>query len=166
MYLTAVLLSLVLAEDHGHGHAGIAPWMVLLGIFILVSVVVGIVALVLFLSGKLPPEDESLGTTSGGKPAAPPVSGATATDTPPGRTDVADDPEQALQRYLDREDEIMALLKQKGRSVAQSELCQYLGLTADELAGALSDLEQRGFLCRTWDRERQDFMVSLAAGEP
>jgi len=157
-----VLLPQILAEAHEYGHAGIAPWIVWIGVLaiVLVTAVVVVTVLVLLLRGKLPPEDEVPGTPSGGEPPAPPASGATAPATRPGSTDVAEDPEQALQRYLDREDGIMAILKQRGRPVAQSELCQYLGVAADELARALSDLEQRGFLHRTWDRERQDFKVS------
>jgi len=177
MYSTLVLLSQIrdgrirpsriwtpeiLAEAHEHGYGGIAPWIVWIGVLaiVLVTPVVVVTVLVLLLRGKLPPEDEVPGTSSGGEPPAPPVSGAIAPDTRPGSTDIAEDPEQELQRYLEREHEIMAILKQRGCAVAQSELRQYLGVTAEELARALSDLEQRGFLHRTWDRQRQDFIVS------
>ena len=147
----------ILAEAHGHGHGGIATWVVWIGVFAfaLVAAVVVVTVLVLLLRGKLPPEDDVPGAPSVSKPPTTP-----APDTHRDKTDFAEDPEQAMQRYLDREDAIMALLKQKSRPIAQSELCQCLGLTSDELARALSDLEQRAFLCRTWDRERQDFMVS------
>jgi len=152
----------ILAEAHRHGHAGVIPWLVWRGVLalILVTAAVVITVLVLLLRGKLPPKDEVPGTPSTGESPTPPVPGTTTRETRPGSTGLAEKPEQALQRYLDREDEIMAILKQRGRPVAQSELCQYLGVAAGELAGALSDLEQRGFLRRTWDRQRQDFMVS------
>lgn len=147
----------ILAEAHERGHGGIAPRIVWIGVFalILVTAVVVLTVLVLLLRGKLPPEDEVPEAPSVSKPPATPASVAHSD-----KTDFAEDPEQAWQRYLEREDEIMALLKQKGRPAAQSELCQHLGLTVDELADALSLLEQRGFVKRVWNRERQDFMVS------
>lgn len=162
MHSSIVLLSRILAEAHKHGHGGIAQRIELIGVFALILVMAGVVltVLVLLLRGKLPPEDETLRSPSGGKPPSSVISGETAPEAHPGDIDFAEDPEQAWQRYLDREDEIMAILTQKGRPVAQSELCQYLVLPANEMARALGDLEQRGFLCRTWNRDHQDFMVS------
>ena len=150
--------SMILAEAQEHGYAGDISQMVFLGILALVLIVAAIAVLTLLLRGKSRPEDASR-TPSAAEPQTPPTPDATTRNTHPSSTDSDEDPKQAMQKYFDREDEIMAVLKQKGRPVTQSELCQSLGLTADELARALSDLEQRAFLRRTWDRERQDFMV-------
>jgi len=146
MHYSIVFLSRILAEAHKHGHVGTGHWMALIGALALILVMAGVVltVLVLLLRGKLPPEDETLRPPSGGKPPESSISDTTVPEAHPGDINFAEDPEQAWQRYLDCEDEIVAILKQRGRHVAQSELCQYLGLTADEMARALGRLVAKG----------------------
>jgi DNA-binding MarR family transcriptional regulator len=57
--------------------------------------------------------------------------------------------------------EVLALLSEKGCAVEQSEIARSEGLTGDEVATALADLEQSGLIQRTWDRERATYLVEL-----
>jgi len=151
---------MILADAHEHGYAGDNVWVV----FLALLAVAMIVALVLLLRGKSRPGEGALRTALPGEPPAPPAPGAAGQDAPSSTLDWAGDPEQAMETYCARENEIMAVLKQKGRPVEQSELCQCLGLAEDELARYLAEMEQRGFLRRTWDHEHQVFMVGASPG--
>jgi hypothetical protein len=57
--------------------------------------------------------------------------------------------------------EILKMLNQKGCPVEQSEIAANQGLTEDEVARALADLEQSGLVQRTWDREKGTYVVEV-----
>jgi DNA-binding MarR family transcriptional regulator len=56
--------------------------------------------------------------------------------------------------------EILAMLRQNGGLVAQSEMGDTVPMDSDEIADALRELEDRGLVQREWDSEKQTYMVS------
>lgn len=55
--------------------------------------------------------------------------------------------------------EILAMLRQNGGPVAQSEIGETVPMDSDEIANALRELEDRNLVRREWSSEKQVYMV-------
>jgi len=58
------------------------------------------------------------------------------------------------------EAEILAMLRQTGRPVVQSEIGDTVPMDPDDIAQAVQDLESRGLVHREWSSERQAYIVT------
>jgi len=54
---------------------------------------------------------------------------------------------------------ILAMLRQNGGPVAQSQIGEAVPMDSDETANALRELENRGLVRREWNSEKQSYMV-------
>jgi DNA-binding MarR family transcriptional regulator len=55
--------------------------------------------------------------------------------------------------------EILAMLRQNGGPIAQSEIGETVPMDSDDMANALRELEQRNLVRREWSSEKQVYMV-------
>ena len=77
--------------------------------------------------------------------------------TRPARVDEAEDPQAAVPENLDGQ--ILAMLHQAGRAMAQTEIRANLDLPLDRVASILRDLEEKGRIHRHWQTDRYTFTV-------
>jgi len=154
---------MILADSHGHAYGGeMSTWPVvlLLGLLALVVLVV-----VLILLWRYFQQQGNRRVVDGGQPFAPSVGPPSASQVPgqppssSGGTVREALPGDYMGDYMDCEDTIMDALRQKGRSMAQKEICEDTGLTEQEVAGALAFMEERGMVKRTWDRGQSTYIV-------
>jgi hypothetical protein len=149
---------MMLAESHYHGHAGMDIWPFVLAI-VFIGVIVALVVLVLLWRKSQRVENRSQG---GSQPIAPPGASASTSQIPVQPHPSGGDAVQQAARmgdYLHCEDTILEVLRQKGRPMAQKEICEDTGLTEQEVAGALAFMEERAMVKRTWDRGQSAYMV-------
>jgi uncharacterized membrane protein len=55
--------------------------------------------------------------------------------------------------------EILAMIRQNGGPLAQSEIGETVPMDTDEIANALRKLEERGLVRREWNGEKQVYMI-------
>jgi len=153
---------MLLADSHGYGHGGgeMASWPLALILGLLVLVVLAVVVGVLLR--RNPQQTDDRRYTAGNQPLNPPGAPVSAAQAPVPPQPAAGDPVQQAARmgdFLYCEDTILEVLRQKGRPMAQKEICEDTSLTEQEVAGALAFMEERGMVRRTWDRGQSTYMV-------
>jgi hypothetical protein len=150
---------MILADSEGYAHGGeMSMWPVVLLLGLLALVVLLIVLIFLWRYFQ---QQGNRRVADGGQPLAPPVAPPSASQfsgqSPPSSGGPV---RQALPGdYMYCEDTILDALRQKGRPMAQTEICEDTELKEHEVAGALAFMEERGMVKRTWDRGQSTYIV-------
>lgn len=145
---------MVLDGSHMHHVAGAWPVLAAVGLFLLAGLCASILLLRRRTSGLPSPRSQDDGTSGGGHEAPPSdFSGPVAA---PGceTSDYAEDD-------YDFDAKVLAMLKQKGEPMRQSEMAESLAMDLDELGSWLASMEQREMLRRTWDPAQSVYVVHL-----
>ena len=151
---------MILADSDGYAYGGemsMWPLVLLLGLLVLVVL---LVALVLLWRYSQQPGNRRV--VDGDQPLATPFAPSSTSQVPGQLPSSSSDPARkaaTLGDYRYCEETILNVLRQKGRPMTQKEVCEDTGLAEQEVAGALSLMEQLDVVRRTWDRGQSTYMV-------
>jgi len=144
---------MILSGTHMHHAVGGEPIMVAVGVFVLVIAC----AAVVLLARQPPSATKGAGAAGRFGPYAPYAGGSGSAMA----GDIHD--QEGPEDTGDLDAHILAMLRQKGEPMPQSEIAANLGMDLDALGSWLAGMERREMLRRTWDPAQSAYVVHLPA---